>query len=226
MIFDTDELVAAHIYAETATTFTGTINLPEDIEEGDYRIRVRSRYYWDTVANPCGNVSYGEAEDYTLTIIPVPACLPPSGLTATPTSLTEVTLGWTSLGNSFDLEWGPSGFTLGDGTLISDLTTNSMSVTVITDVSYQYYVRQDCGVDGESMWAGPFSFKTGYCIPQYLYGCSGGAKITNFETSDAILNVANNTGTATCGTNGYNDFTSMSVAAPEEMTVSFTVGVG
>src|SRR5690606_37417118 len=103
---------------------------------------------------------------------------------------------------------------------------NSTSVTVTTDVSYQYYVRQDCGVDGESIWTGPFSFKTGYCIPTYLFGCSNGSKVSNFETSDAILNIANNTGAATCGTNAYNDFTSMSVAAPEEMTVSFTVGVG
>src|SRR5690606_25939855 len=157
---------------------------------------------------------------------PVPACMPPSGLTATPTSLTDVTLGWTSIGNSFEVEWGPAGFALGTGTQISGITTNSTDVEVIIDTPYQFYVRQDCDTDGYSLWSGPFSFQTGYCTPGYLYGCSNGAKITNFTTSDAILNVDNVTGATTCGTDGYNNFTAMSVAAPEDMTISFTVGIG
>src|SRR5690554_2758169 len=226
MIFDTDELVAQHVYETSATTFTGTISLPASIDDGDYRIRVRSRYYWQTVASPCGNVTYGEAEDYTLTIVPLPDCLPPTGLTATPTSLTEVTLGWTSAGNNFDVEWGPAGFTLGDGTLISDITTTSTDVTVVIDTPYQFYVRQDCGVDGESLWTGPFNFQTGYCTPIYTSGCTNGAKITLFETADAVLNISNETGATSCGVNGYNNFSSFAAAAPEEMTVSFTVGIG
>src|SRR5690554_1225801 len=226
MIFDTDELVAQHVYETSATTFTGTISLPASIDDGDYRIRVRSRYYSQTVASPCGNVTYGEAEDYTLTIVPLPDCLPPTGLTATPTSLTEVTLGWTSAGNNFDVEWGPAGFTLGDGTLISGITTTSTDVTVIIDTPYQFYVRQDCGVDGESLWTGPFNFQTGYCTPIYTSGCTNGAKITLFETADAVLNISNETGATSCGVNGYNNFSSFAAAAPEEMTVSFTVGIG
>src|SRR5690606_9542507 len=218
MVFDTDELVAAHVYETSATTFTGTISLPASIDDGDYRIRVRSRYYWQTVASPCGNITYGEAEDYTLTIIPVPACLPPSGLTATPTSLTEVTLGWTSLGDNFDLEWGPSGFTLGDGTQMNGLTSNSTSVTVTIDTPYQFYVRQDCGVDGESIWAGPFNFQTGYCTASSTYTSD---VITSFETTGGILNISNNTGT-TISPGGYGNFTNLSVAHYETGTINFT----
>src|SRR5690606_26671411 len=120
----------------------------------------------------------------------------------------------------------PTGFTVGTGTQIYGLTTNSTSVTTVIDTPYQFYVRQDCGTDGVSLWTGPFSFQTGYCTPAYLYGCTGGAKISNFETTDAIINVANNTGTATCGANGYNNFTSMAVSTIESGTVSFNVGVG
>src|SRR5690554_2041939 len=215
------------VYASgiTGNPFSGSFEVPADTPLGDYRMRVRAQW-GDSNPLPCGNISWGEAEDYTLTVIDPPACLPPSGLTATPTSLTEVTLGWTSAGNNFDLEWGPSGFTPGNGTQINDIATNSTSVTVTIDTPYQFYVRQDCGVDGESLWAGPFNFKTGYCIPIYTWGCSNGAKITIFETADAILNINNETGTTSCGVGGYNNFSSLSAAAPEEMIVSFTVGIG
>src|SRR5690606_607497 len=171
-VFEASELVSeSTVTIAAGGTYTGSFTVPTGTPLGDYRIRVRA-VESTTVFTACSSQSWGEAEDYTLTVIPMPACLPPSGLTATPISLTEVTLGWTSLGDNFDLEWGPSGFTLGDGTQISDLTTNSTSVTVTIDTPYQFYVRQDCGVDGESIWAGPFNFKTGYCVPTYLFGCS------------------------------------------------------
>src|SRR5690554_3494977 len=215
------------VYASGATgnPFSGSFEVPVDTPLGDYRMRIRGQ--WGN-ANPlpCGNITWGEAEDYTLTVIDPPACLPPYSLTATPTSLTATTLGWSSLGNNFDLEWGPSGFTLGNGTQINDIATNSTSVTVTIDTPYQFYVRQDCGVDGESLWAGPFNFQTGYCTPIYTWGCTNGAKITIFETADAILNINNETGTTSCGVGGYNNFSSLSAAAPEEMIVSFTVGIG
>lgn len=225
LTFDTDELVAEHTYASSATIFTGTIDIPENIDEGDYRIRVRSRYYYNTAASPCNDLSYGETEDYTLTIVPEPDCLPPTELATTALSLTSMELSWVSDGDSFEVEWGEAGFEQGDGT-IEVVTDTSLEVTTVTDTPYEFYVRQNCGDDGYSLWAGPFSFETGYCTPTYTYGCSNGAKISNFETNDAIMNIANNTGTSECGEGGYNNFTSMIAAAPENLVVSFTVGVG
>lgn len=207
----------------------GTITIPEGTPLGDYRIRVVANWL-STTPTPCGNLgnaAYGEAEDYTFSVIEQPDCMPPSGITATPTSLTTVELSWEEGdGIGYDLEWGEAGFDQGDGTLIEDLTNTSTEVTVVTDTEYEFYVRQDCGPDGYSMWVGPYSFETGYCDPVYQYGCSNGAKISNFEITNAILNLANNTGTATCGTNGYNNFTSMSASAPAEFEVSYSVTVG
>ncbi|MDO5637432.1 MAG: GEVED domain-containing protein [Myroides sp.] len=224
--FETDELVAASTATvSSGSSFTGNFTVPADTPLGDYRVRVRV-VEGSTNFTPCSNQSYGEVEDYTFTVIEEPACMPPSGLAATATSLTSVDLSWTSDGDLFELEWGPTGFTLGDGTLIEDIEETEVTVTTEIDTPYQFYVRRDCGADGYSLWAGPFSFETGYCLPVYTTGCSGGAKISNFEITDAIINLANNTGTATCGANGYNDFTTMSASAPAEMVVSFTVGIG
>src|SRR5690606_36117016 len=222
-VFDADEKVFS---ATGATAHTGTITVPATVDVGEYRMRVRGQ--WGSTANPpaCGEVSYGSTVDFTFEALEAPACIPVSALTATPTSLTSANLSWTSDGDLFELEWGPTGFALGSGTLIEDIEETEVSVTTVIDTPYQFYVRRNCGADGFSLWAGPFSFETGYCTPTYTYGCSGGAKISNFEISDAIINLANNTGTGSCGANGYNDFTTMSASAPAGMVVSTTVGVG
>src|SRR5690606_12056847 len=145
-------------------------------------------YQWEPVE---GNPNPAELEASLEIIVPeAPDCMPPSGLTATALSLTSMELSWTSDGDSFEVEWGEAGFEQGDGT-IEAVTDTSLEVTTVTDTPYEFYVRQDCGDDGYSMWAGPFSFVTGYCAPLYLYGCSSGAKISNVTTSDAILNIAN-----------------------------------
>src|SRR5690606_1508622 len=54
------------------------------------------------------------------------ACIPcdaPTNLTATNITSVSATLGWTSDGNNFDIEWGTQGFTQGSGTLVSDIAT-------------------------------------------------------------------------------------------------------
>ena len=221
-VFDNDE----KLFSESgSSTHSGTITIPPTVVIGEYRMRVRAQ--WNATDPPaCGQTNYGSTIDFTLAVVDPPACMPVTALAATPLTLTSAELSWTSDGNSFELEWGESEFTLGTGTLIDNLTTTSTTVTTVIDTPYQFYVRQDCGADGFSLWAGPFSFETGYCTPQYINGCSNGAKISNFQINDAIINLSNNTGTDECGLDGYNDFTMMNAAAPAEMEVGVVVGVG
>lgn len=226
LTLEADELVGQHDYSSSNVTFTGTVILPEDLEEGDYRIRVRSQNYYNAPIDPCVNVSEGETEDYTLSVIEEPECLPPTGLDAEAITLTSAELSWTSDGNSFQVEWGEEGFTQGTGTMINNLTTSSTTVVTVMDIPYEYYVRRNCDEDGFSYWAGPFPFMTGYCVPAYVYGCSSGSKISNFVISDAIINIVNNTGTSECGEGGYNDFTAMIAAAPEDLEISFAITIG
>jgi len=49
----------------TGATFEGVITAPADAIDGDHRMRVRMT--WSTAPDPCGNASYGEVEDYTVT---------------------------------------------------------------------------------------------------------------------------------------------------------------
>src|SRR5690606_27571168 len=155
MIFDADELVAAHAYSSSATTFTGTINIPANIEDGDYRIRVRSRYYFNTVADPCNDVSYGETEDYTLRIEAEPDCLPPVDIEI------EVTCDIPPVAN---VMWNPGGeetsweyvVTLADEAEPTEGTTVNENFVQVTDLEqnedYMFWIRSKCGDDGDSVW--------------------------------------------------------------------------
>src|SRR5690606_12802730 len=115
------------------------------------------------------------------------ACLPcdaPTALTATATSV-SATLGWTSTGNNFDIEWGVAGFTPGSGTLITDITTNSYNLTSLSgNTQYQFYVRQDCTLN-ESDWTGPFSFTTQLQCPTGDVNLSSQAQVDAFGVNYA-----------------------------------------
>lgn len=88
------------------------------------------------------------------------ACAAPSNLATDSISFNEAWLSWTSTGTSFNLEYGNAGFTLGTGTLISGIVTNSHHLTNLGAVSsYDFYVQVNCP-NGTSGWAGPFNFST------------------------------------------------------------------
>lgn len=141
----------------------------------------------------------------------VPTCDAPTALTATDVTLNGATLGWTSDGNNFDIEWGPVDFVQGgeDSTLVTGIATNSYAVTVSEGGTYQFYVRQDCGdTEGVSEWAGPFNFY----VQKAGEDCSAPVVVTvlPYTTTDDTANYGDNPsiegspGASGCGsTNNY-----------------------
>jgi len=90
-----------------------------------------------------------------------PSCATPTGLNAT-TTINSATLAWTSEASQWNIEWGAAGFTLGTGTLVSDLNANSYLLEGLNpSTAYAFYVQANCGGDGLSNWAGPYVFTTG-----------------------------------------------------------------
>lgn len=81
------------------------------------------------------------------------------------TNLTHntATLGWTEAGTAttWDIEWGESGFTPGEGTLITATTTRPFPLSDLTpSTPYQWYVRSNYDDLEYSPWAGPHTFTT------------------------------------------------------------------
>lgn len=90
-----------------------------------------------------------------------PSCPAPSSLHVTNVSGSSADLAWTENGSatSWQIEWGPTGFTPGTGTLM--LATNPQTINPLTPESaYQFYVRAVCTPGDSSIWKGPFTFNT------------------------------------------------------------------
>lgn len=110
-----------------------------------------------------GQAEYGSwpfVDDFTVEA--QPACIPPTNLGLGSSTATSSTLVWTNPGGgSNNVEWGPQGFTQGTGTIISNVTGATTTITGLSgNTCYDYYVQYNCGAAGLSTWEGPFTWCT------------------------------------------------------------------
>jgi len=161
-VFDESEIVFSQM--DNGATTTGSITVPDGTALGDYRLRIRSQWIATSIP-PCGIVAWGEAEDYTLTIIDAPSCIPPTGLNASLAQNGSSTLNWNASVSEpangytwFLVEAGAGieGTQVASGTTEAGVTT--AEATGLTDfASYDLYVSANCGDGNESAYAGPAS---------------------------------------------------------------------
>ena len=83
-----------------------------------------------------------------------PSCAPPSSLEATANSITEVEIYWTPGGSETEwtYEYGPSGFTQGDGIITITGPNNPITLGGLSG-SYDIYVQANCGAGDDSTWS-------------------------------------------------------------------------
>jgi hypothetical protein len=93
------------------------------------------------------------------------SCANPTGLNVTNNNGFQTDLGWLAGGleTAWNVQWGPSGFTLGGvgSNLISNTSSVPVTVTGLTPgTPYQFFVQAICGPtpDEQSAWVGPFSW--------------------------------------------------------------------
>ncbi len=105
--------------------------------------------------------NYAYFDDVVITQGPPPTCPAPAVLAASNITSNSAVLSWSSTGSLFDVEWGAQGFVQGQGAAITGISNPYTLGGLTANTSYSYYVRQDCGsTDGQSVWSGPYSFKT------------------------------------------------------------------
>ena len=153
---DAGELVAQQSTGIT-TNWTGTINIPATTPLGDYRIRIESGYKTETLS-PCVSGTYGETEDYKLTVITPASCSKPSALAIVGTiGAKTVTLGWTAQGS--ETEWQIC--LNGDETNLIEVSENPYPLTNLTpETIYTAKVRAKCSDTDQSLWSNDITFTT------------------------------------------------------------------
>ncbi len=92
------------------------------------------------------------------------SCPSPSSLLATHITQTSAELSWISGGASnWNIEWGTTGFTLGSGTFVYNVSNPYILTRLKPGTDYDFYVRDSCGGGNVSTWVGPQNFKTLSC---------------------------------------------------------------
>lgn len=118
-----------------------------------------------------------------------PACAPVSAITADSLSSNFARISWTPGGGqlSWNLEYGPSGFTQGSGTTVTGITSQPYDITGLSSTtSYDVYVQSACeGKGNTSPWVGPLTFTTSISGPVGFSCITGNTATVLSEEFDA-----------------------------------------
>jgi GEVED domain len=175
--FTTTPVTGSGIAGTSGSSANFTISLACNPVPGTYILRIREGYgTTGSALQPCGlaepassfNSTYGEVEDYAITIAPPPPCPSPSALTSSPgLTPTSRILNWTT--GCAEVLWDVHVQLATDMSVPTSTTTPSdASVTkpytksgLLSVTSYNYWVRAVCAAGSVySAWVGPFTFTT------------------------------------------------------------------
>ncbi len=201
---------------------TFPITLACNPPSGTHRMRVRAMFATNgSAVTPCTNNSYGEIEDYTITIAAPPACPSPGLVTTITANAYDATVTWATncaSATTYDIEYGPAGFTPGTGTFLTNQTVTitgpdaSFTITGLTsNTNYSVYYRANCG-GTTSAWSIANNFTTQIsCFPPTAL------TISNLTSTSAT---GTWTAPATAPSNGYEYAVTTSSTAPTSGTTT------
>ncbi len=122
-----------------------------------------------------------------------PSCPRPSNLSISAATANSLTLSWTSGGASdWQIEYGAPGFTPGTGTIVAANSNPFVVSSLNSSTTYDFYVRDSCGINDVSDWFGPETAAT-ICLPltaPFLENFDGSNYIpaVNFNDTGQIAN--------------------------------------
>jgi hypothetical protein len=114
-----------------------------------------------TTLNNISIDSVSGRREYIIADFIVNNCLNATNLNVDSIFDTRAVLSWDGFGTSYNIEWGPAGFSLGNGNSISNVSTTTLSISGLSArTDYEFYVQVTCAANNQSTWVGPFGFST------------------------------------------------------------------
>ena len=120
-------------------------------------------------------------------------CITPSAITTSNITATSATISWTDTNSasSFEIEYGPVGFTPGTGTVVT-ATTNPYTLTGLTSISsYDFYITTLCSPTNSSEQSDVTTFNT-TALPPICGGNfvdNGGASANYLSSSNQTITI-------------------------------------
>jgi endonuclease I/chitodextrinase len=180
--------------ASTTSPVSGTITIPSSATLGKTRMRVSMKY--NGIPTACETFSYGQVEDYTVTIgnttLDTTAPTAPSSLIASGTTQTSTNLSWAASTDNV----GVTEYAVYQGTTLkATLTTTSYTVTGLTAAtSYSFTVKAKDGAGNNSASSNSVNVTTSssgatdLLFSEYIEGSSNNKAL---EISNATGNAVN-----------------------------------
>jgi hypothetical protein len=138
-----------------------------------------------------------------------PACLDPYGLSAGNISSSSVDISWSAGPNaaSFNIEYGPTGYSQGSGTTTTSSTTSATVSGLSGYTTYDFYIQSDCQAssNGISNWAGPLTATTCPGAAPYMEDFNNGVAACWSQESQDIFDWTILSGATTSLTTGPTD---------------------
>ncbi|MDB9755617.1 gliding motility-associated C-terminal domain-containing protein [Winogradskyella sp.] len=215
------------------TVFDASFVMP-NVPLGVYNMRMGSADFGQDPPNPCFTGAFGVTADFTVNITAAPDCIPASGLIAENITETTADLSWTDLGATgvtWDVEWGPAGFTPGTGTAVNGLTVPNLMLTGLTaGTSYEYYVLTNCAASSSTV-SGPSTFITATpgetcanAFPMTVEAVCDGTNAVTFNFANGGDNDANGENPSCDGFGNFGYFISFTAPAVGSVVIYFDGG--
>ena len=162
-----------------------------------------------TVYNPLNTVAISSGRTYTFTPPPPPACSTPSSLVSSAVTSSSATISWAAAspapasGYQYYVSTSataPTAGTTPTGSTGAGVTTANLT-GLLSNTTYYFWVRSNCGASGTSFWAGSSTFTTPAPAPSNDLVCNA-TSISCGATLSGTTVGATNSGTGEAGTCG------------------------
>ncbi|WGK65749.1 M4 family metallopeptidase [Croceiramulus getboli] len=200
---DSGELVFSQA-ATTATSVSGNFTVPAAAVDGDTRMRVSMKY--NGIPTSCETFTYGEVEDYTITIgasaPDTEAPTAPGSLTASNITQTTATLSWTASTDNV----GVTGYDVytAAGALLGTVTGTSANLTGLTaSTSYSYYVVAQDAAGNTSAQSNTVTFTTEAENTADTEAPTAPGSLTASNITDTTVDLSWTASTDNVGVTGY-----------------------
>lgn len=144
----------------TSATVTSSITIPTTAITGSVRMRVIMKD--GAITSPCESFTYGEVEDYTLSIQPVTTgttCSAPTGLTNSTVGTTTATVSWAAVSGASNYTVQYKQSTSTTWTSVSTASTSYNFTGLTASLTYNWQVRTNCS-SGSSTYTAGANFTT------------------------------------------------------------------
>ena len=136
------------------------------------------------------------------------SCSKPYGFLSSNITTNSVDLSWVGSANalSYNVEYGISGFSQGNGTYFNDTASSYSFTGLLPSQFYDVYIQSVCDSSDSSLWAGPVTFST-LCIEtaSYLENFDNSFPNCFTQSSNDIFNWTLNSGTTSSTSTGPTD---------------------